>query len=233
MNYLYSYTPAGNTPQENSAYVGELTNGDYVHLLPNEDPAATLIGHWDNDGSLTVVDMLAYDQLRPLGNDAGVATGALDLIHYAGHAQRHLQAAPAVDTMPEYPSGTQPFTATMARRMDETPGWEGHGWSFTVEFVDPNRPPTNRAVGIYSDPECTAYLYTAGALVLTDTGEVEVVDEVEIPIMKYMSVNPAGKATVAPEDIYFALLHGSAQEGINTLLAGDEENMRYYWENDQ
>lgn len=216
--YLYQY-PVTQNVQENSAFIGTLANGDKVYLLPHTDADATRVGEWDNDGSLVYMDDVVYAELRPLGNDAGMATDDLDLTHYQDHAQRHLQLTPQVDTLPEYPVDTQPFTVTMERQWDDTPGWEGWGWKFIVKFADPSRDATARAVGIYSDPECKEYLYTTGELI--EEGAV------------YVAENPAGKATAEKEPVYYALLLGSAQEGIMNLPVESETQTKLFWEHDQ
>lgn len=239
----WTYPPVQHAPPKNSSYVGELSTGDYVHLLPNEDAAATLIGHWDNDGSLTVVDMPAYDQLRPLGNEnrvddegtviaTGVATGALDIIHYAGHAQRHLQATPAVDTMAEYPADEQPYIVNMERTNITDDGFPHipYGFKLTIEFADPSRPPNARSIGVYADEACTQYLWTPGAYIWTDTGEL---DDEDQPVFKWMIECPVGQRTAEPTDWNVANLFGSAQEGIYSMPADANEFIKYFWENDR
>ena len=254
MNYLYSYTPTEppyqedpsdpdnpwtfppvqHAPQENSSYVGDLSNGDYVHLLPNEDPAATLIGHWDNDGTLHVVDEPAYAELRPFGNDSGKATSMLDLMGYQGHAQRHLQEVPVEHTYPEYPASEQPFSLRITRTQTLDDGWPHIPWGWTVEVLsdDPERDITARAIGVYD--ENWNYLYTTGAFVLM---EFEEEDEEGNPVTveRYGTECPVGQRKATAEPVYFALLLGADQEGRWVLEDLDEGavDTRQFWSSDQ
>ena len=116
----------------------------------------------------------------------------------------------------------------MERRFDDTPSFEGEGWIATIEFSDPTRSPDVRAIGIY-DADWN-YLYTTGAFIWTDTGEV---DENDDPIFKWQTVNPAGRVTVDPEPINYALLYASLQEGRMILDASAQGRTDLFWDQNQ
>ncbi len=224
------------------------TNDWWLYLCTEDHsalyPGSKIISKWNSDGSVLVtatdedgnptawypIDPDYENHIRPFGNLSGVATDSLDYHHWLGGGQRAVQAVPVVDTAAEYPSDNQPIVLTMERRLDDTPGFEGEGWICTIEFTDPNRPPDARAIGIYTDPDHQDFLYTTGAFVWTDTGEVDAEGN---PIFKWETVNPAGRVTQDPEPIYYALLFGSAQEGRMTLPADSSERTDFFWEFNQ
>lgn len=225
--YLYQY-PDTQEVQSNSAFVAQLANTDNVYLLPHEIADGTLVGEWDNDGQLVFMDDAVYKELRPFGNDAGMATDDLDLIHYQGHAQRHMQEIPLVDTLPQYFDDEQPFVIRM-ERYERTDEWAGWSWKATIEFVDLNREPINRAIGIYPGGDWDAAGWTTGAFVWTEVGT----DEEGQPIMKWQTECPPGRETATKEPLYYALLHGSAHEGRMVLLEEMDSLDRLFWEYDQ
>lgn len=239
--YLYAY-PAPLVFTEGDPKPGYLVfdqeiGGQYVYMSarPLSYPNQILVGIWSNDGTImedgngdpVPIDPL-FEDLRPVGNIDGTATTVLLHHHFMGHGARHVQPTPVADTLPEYPADNQPIILTMARRWDDTAGFEGWGWIATIEFPDPNRPPDARAIGIYDD--AWAYQYTTGAFVWTDTGQVDENDEA---IFKWQTISPAGFATADKEDIYYALLLGSAQEGTSVLAADVDEQLLHFWEFDQ
>ena len=221
MNYLYKYSP-GNNPQENSAFVTELINGDSVYLLPNEDVTAVLVGKWDNDGVLNFIDDAVWLELRKFGNEAGIATSHLDLIHYQGHSQRQMQAAPFEETLPEYPIDNQPFVLRITRTKTTDDAWSHIPWGWTVDVVssDPVRSITARAIGIYN--EAGDYQYTTGSFVDDGSGD-------------FGASCPVGQRTSDPEPIYFKLLFGASPEGAWSLIDLEEGAMqeRLFWHGDQ
>lgn len=236
--YLYAY-PAPlvftvGDPKPGYMVFDREIDGQYVYLStrPLSYPNQTLIGAWGSDGTVLLdnnsapipIDPL-FASLRPVGNLDGEATAGLLHHYFLGHQPRWVQPVPVADTLPEYPADNQPIILTMARRWDDTAGFEGWGWIATIEFPDPNRPPDARAIGIYDD--AWAYQYTTGAFVWTDTGQVDENDEA---IFKWQTISPAGFATADKEDIYYAMLLGSAQEGTSVLPADADEQLLYFWE---
>lgn len=263
--FLYAYTPdpeltepppdplpePNHAPQENSSYVGELSDGDYVQLLPNEDVEARLIGRWLNDGTLEVMDETAFAELRPLGNLAGTATDALDLVHYQGHKQRQRQIDPVEDSLAEYPADEQPFTLQAVRTLTTDDAWSHIPWGWTVAVFsqDPERDINARAIGVYSsnyvpnpddpddfdDPNDWDYLYTTGAFVLMDFEEGVNEEGIPIIVQRYGTICPIGQRLAAAEPVYFKLLLGAAPEGAYVLedLHEGAQVTRLFWEHDQ
>ena len=213
--------------------VGEYGDNLVYDMRSQDDPmlwpefaTSTLIGSWDFEGVLQGVLDPDYFVIRPIGNDDGLATSELQYSYGFGWKQRQLQDVPALNTTALYPADNQPIILTMASRWDDTAGFEGWGWIATIEFADPKRPPDARAIGIYDD--AWGYLYTTGAFVWTDTGELDAEGD---SIFKWQTVNPAGRVTVDPEPFNYALLFGSAQEGRMRLET--ESRTDYFWEKNQ
>lgn len=244
MNYLYQYQ-AEETPQANSAFVATLANGDKVYLHPHEIAGSVLVGEWNNDGQLVSMDIDVYNELRPLGNDAGFATAHLGVTKYQGHSRRQVQEIPVVDTIPYYPVDQQPFTLRITRTLTTDDAWPHIPWGWTVEMLsaDPLRSIIVRGIGIYQlpvfqddipPPEDWIYLYTTGSFVLTDFDELD--DEGEpIVVQRYATVCPVGQRTASPISIPFKLLYGAAPEGSWIIWASEEgaTQERLFWSEDQ
>ena len=200
--------------------------------------------------------------IRPLGNDSGRATGQLDSTRWQGHPEQKFldndnrypstntpftleivrenigADAPVWDSVTQYftgdyvqsPLGTTwkalqdslnetPFGGSLFWEFVNTPGW---GWSVVMLSADPLRDITARAIGIYSDPECTLFLYTTGAFVQDGSHG-----------NNFYTECPAGQRTATPEQVNFALLLGSAQEGWFNLAEGGDETESLFWSADQ
>ena len=217
-------------------------------LLP-EFATSTLLGSWDFEGVAQSAIHPDYYVIRPLGNalvvetdidgnpiseEEGVATQDLRYSYGAGWKQRYLQETPAVNTLATYPEDVQPISLTMERRFDDTAGFEGQGWIATIEFSDPTRSPDVRAIGIY-DADWN-YLYTTGAFIWTEV-EPETTDpdtgETIPAVFQWQTVNPAGRVTVDPEPIYYALLYASLQEGRMILDASAQGRTDLFWDQNQ
>jgi len=235
--YLYGYSEPLVFDEENpkppDLVFDQELEGSWFYLSGSVRPDGYRVGAWDSDGNVALqqngepvpIEPVFFD-LRPFGNDEeGNATDQLDYHHWMGHLQRQVQPVPALDTLPVYPADNQPIVLTMARVWDDTPGWEGWGWLATIEFSDPARAPDARAIGIY-DADWN-YLYTTGAFIWSNSGEVD--DEGQ-PVFKWQTQNPAGKATAAEEPVYYALLHGSLQEGRMVLSPIQEKRTNCFWE---
>ena len=201
----------------------------YQPLLDN--PSNRVIGAWAQDGTTLELDEALYEQLRPLGNDP------------SGHATQHLlypvvmgHQVKAVGTGDDeitswYPDGSQPF-AIEVRHKEFTeypdPGHNGHGWRAEILGGAASRDPSVRAMAVYSDPECTAYLYTTGAF-QQGLSDWQVDDEGE-PLSVWFSETPAGRNTAEPADWHMAVLFASLQEGYATLGADDDRIQWLYWD---
>ena len=88
---------------------------------------------------------------------------------------------------------------------------------------DPGRDITARAIGVYSDPAATNFLFTTGAFVNDGKyGDV------------FYTECPPGNRNTNPDPVYFALLLGAAQEGIFQLDSPDDgaEATALFWEAD-
>jgi hypothetical protein len=90
--------------------------------------------------------------------------------------------------------------------------------------ADPQRDITARAIGQYSDPEATSFLFTTGAFI--NDGKYGDVFYTECP--------PGNRAATA-DPVYFALLLGAAQEGIFQLDSPDDGSHAeaLFWAADQ
>ena len=198
---------------------------------------STMVGSWDSETGLQEGQTYSADSpsgivgtpthpvtadyadwIRPLGNDAGRATGLLDAMRWQGHAEeKYLQDDK------RYPDTNAPFTLRLERVLH--PGGEpeypvaGWGWTVTMVSADPVRDITARGIGIYSDPECTAFLYTTGSFNLED-GE-------------YKTHCPPGQVQPTDAQVNFALLLGSAQEGFFNIPEGAGEAEALFWSKDQ
>jgi len=260
-----------------SAYlVGEAGFTDWDALL-----TASIVGSWDSSTGLqegqsydvdgtTVIGTPTHPVtadyatwVRPLGNDAGQATGLLDSTRWAGHSEpKFLQDAnryadaDAPFTLEiirqDYGSDAQPWDSGTTYSTGEfatsggmwqslqdnnlnntpfggSPFWElinqSGPWGWLVQMLsdDPLRDITARAIGVYSDPEATAFLFTTGAFIndgkYGDTFYTEC---------------PPGNRSANADPVYFALLLGAAQEGIFHLMtpADGSEATALFWSAD-
>lgn len=79
------------------------------------------------------------------------------------------------------------------------------GWRVDMLSDDPLRDITARAIGVYSDPAATSFLFTTGAFVDDGGGN-------------FFTECPPGNRAATADPVYFALLLGAAQEGIFHLM---------------
>ena len=228
MNYLYIADEALESipDQGGTIYLGEQdTKHKYLTRKPLPEPA-TLVGQWENNGDVDVVAVDDYETyFQAFGNLSGEATDTLNTPGFQGHKQRHMQKKSDVvaGTLPQFPADKQPFALEM-RHQEITEGtWQGHGWVCEMKSNDPKRDITARAIGIYSDPECTQYLYTTGAFLLEQDAEGNTRIYTECPL---------GQLKQTKEDIYFALLLGTAKEGFATLSKDKDLTIKAFWEKD-
>ena len=202
---------------------------------------AVVVGSWHEDGTSIVVDEPAYLEIRPLGNApptdgladphrpegtrGGDATGPIMFHAFLGMERRELGESGEL-----YPEGTRPFEIEI-RHKEFSGGWPGWGWRAEIVGDSSARDPSARAVGVYSDPECMAYLYTTGAFVegLSDWQT----DASGALLTVWFTETPPGWANPEKEDWHLAVLFGSAQEGYKTLSAKDESIHYLYWASTQ
>lgn len=235
MNYLYIIEPPIDETSSTIAPSGKtVILGEYDGMLrflsAVELSAGTLVGKWQNDGSVDSINVPLYEKhFKSFQNgEDGEATDSLNFQYFQGHHQRQMQEAVVENTLAVYPSDKQPFVVTMQRYEDTKSVWPGWYWRFIVEFSDPERSPKNRTVGIYD--KNWNYLYTVGALVEKPYTSVSVDEDPPTEVMKYTGACPPGFQTTKPEDIYYALLHGAAQEGRMILPAAKNEQQSLFWE---
>lgn len=209
---------------------GTIDADTVLDILHTEDPTLpgdTLIGAWEFDGSPIQVDLDAYQQIRPFGNNPdGSATQQLLYHYYDGEGVRKLTPEGLT-----YPPDLEPFDAECRHKYFDTPATpSATGWGFRVELVGNylDRDPTARAIGVYSDPECTQYLWTTGAL---QQGPSDwQVDDQGDPLTVWFTNSWDGDRPDEPKDWHIAFLKGSAQEGHQTLPA-TWDGIRYlFWD---
>lgn len=87
------------------------------------------------------------------------------------------------------------------------------GWRAEIRSQSGDFEPGVRAIGIYSDAECTQFLYTTGSFVLDSASG------------RYVTEWNSGDS--AKTTRYFALLYASAQEAIGALLDKDDVAVVY------
>jgi len=202
------------------------------------------------------------DYIRPLGNQAGRATGLLDSLRWAGHPEQKflfedyrytpinspftleiIRQDYGSDALP-WDNGTTYQTGDFATSggmwvslqdgnigntpFGGSPFWEfinqSGPWGWVVKMLsdDPSRDITSRAIGVYSDPECTIFQYTTGTYINDGKyGDV------------YYTECPSGNRLTNLEQVNFALLLGSAQEGFMNLPIESDVNTSLYWSSDQ
>lgn len=186
-----------------------------------------VIGGWDMNGEMWgPLNVDEYTLIRPLGNTPeGEATLPLDYFHLAGFRQRVTGTAGRM-----YPSGMNPFDLEV-RRVEFTGTYAGHGWRAEMTGGVKDRDPGVRAVGIYSDRECTAYLYTTGAFVQGPS--LWQVKENGSPLTVWYTETPPGNVTSSIEPVHMAVLWASIQEGCKTLEVQSDSMVYQFWDHSQ
>ena len=212
--------------------VTSYNNGTVWHVyLSSEDTSADyagsrLLGGWGEDGlAITAIDPDVAEYLQPAGNVEGEAPTSVAFNHFMGHApERAITDTPAADTLPQFPADKQPYQVTVERTVILDDGFAHipHGFVFRIQFAAPDTQPTARSFGVYSDVECTQYLWTPGAF--QNAGPDDEGDTI-------WQINcPVGQRTAEPQDWHFAMLLGSAQVGKFTLPASQQSTTRYFFE---
>ncbi len=207
--------------------------GGMLILHATEDPTLpgdTLVAQrLEGEQAATIIDATAYEALRPFGNNEdGSATGDLRWSYIDGWPHRLFPSGSP------YPDDNIPFDAEARHLYFDTPATPAStGWGFRVELIGDagTRDPSARAIGVYSDAECTQYLWTTGAF---QSGPSEwQVDEQGEPLTVWFTNSWDGDRPDERKDWHIAFLLGSAQEGHQTLPAG-QDGIRYlFWEHEQ
>lgn len=212
--------------------VASYDNGSEWHVyLSSEDTSADyagsrLLGGWGEAGlAITAIDSDVAEYLQPAGNVEGEAPTSVAFNHFMGHApERAITDTPAADTLPQFPADKQPYQVTVERTVILDDGFAHipHGFVFRIQFAAPDTQPTARSFGVYSDVECTQYLWTPGAF--QNAGPDDEGDTI-------WQINcPVGQRTAEPQEWHFAMLLGAAQVGKFTLPVGQESTTRYFFE---
>ena len=238
--YLFlTPTPAAHEAHEEnnaphmSIQVGALGEDAVFLVLHTESPLlpgdALITYRAADDAVATIIDQALFEQIRPFGNNSdGTATGMLLYTHLAGFPTR------LFDNGEVYPAGSQPFDAECRHKYFDTPATPSStGWGFRYELIGKaeTRDPSARAIGVYSDHECTQYLWTTGALQLGNSDWQT--DDLGNPIEVWYTDSWDGDRPDDQKDWHIALLLGSAQEGHQTLPAGSQGIHYLFWEFDQ
>lgn len=233
LNYLYAFSaPLGGWDPETNPKPGDLVlveqrDGYYIYLTGHELEGAAdqLLGIWDHRGR-AIGDVAAFKALNPVGNVDGYASGAYPYHNWQGHVMRAQQASPAVGTLPQYPEDNQPIVLTVTRRWYSTPAPNQSGWVFdcTIRFADPDRAPTARRVGLYTDDTYSDKIVDTGAFVPKQDEDGNTVWTTSLP--------PA-QATPDREDLYLALQVVDVIEGKMFVQAGATSKTGYFWVSDR
>lgn len=232
--------PVGSAPSD---FI-EADPGVYIHSSQSQYPdvmnrpemeGAELVGTWIYDGARIVADVASYAAIRPFGNFQGEATGPLGYMEFAGCRQRVLGDPEATyEPARLYPASDIPFDAEARHKYFSTPATPSStGWGFRYELIGKaeTRDPSARAIGVYSDPECTQYLWTTGALQL-GISEWQT-DDLGNPIEVWYTDSWDGDRPDDQKDWHIAMLLGSEQEGHQTLPIGSDGIRYLFWEFDQ
>jgi hypothetical protein len=193
-----------------------------IYIYAGDEPLTVgfTIGLWDGvTGEPINLDLPEYETIRPLGNDVdGSAVDSLAYHSFMGHAYRNLEPGR------RYPLAESPFDLEV-RHQEITEGtWQGWGWRAEIHGDAGSRDPGVRAIGIYSDSECTQYLYTTGAFVQGVSSWQ--VDSNGQPLTVWYTECPLGQLKPTRGDWHIAILYAALQEGKKTLLAS-QDSFRY------
>ena len=184
-----------------------------------------------------VISEVEYLAIRPLGNAAGVATAALRYQHFMDEPQLLINPVATDPITRVYPADNLPFAIELRHKEftgNANPEWDGWGWRAEIVGGASSRDPSARAIGIYSDEACTAYLYTTGAF--TQQQSAWQVDEQNQPLTVWATeYNPGllGYPNDTKQPVYHACLLGSVQEGYATLWPTQESAYHEFWLHDQ
>lgn len=202
-------------------------------------PGAVVVLEYEEDGTVVRADLDAYLQIRPLGNAAdGRAVAGLRFHHFMGDWHPKLGNPASVDPVERlYPDGNRPLAIEVRHKLftgNANPAWDGWGWRAEIVGGAAARSPAARAIGIYADAECTAYLYTTGAF--TQQASAWQTDSSGAPLTVWATeYNPGllGYDNDAKQDVHHACLLGSSKEGFATLRSDQASAYHEFWEHPQ
>lgn len=249
MSYEYivlAQNPAAYFPQEEdevSLYesVIQVSEGvlNIIHIEDPTLPGDTLVATTGSDGvPLPGYNYEEYMKLVPHGNrEDGKATGLEQFQHtWAGwHPHHRMFGEPTAleDVVRIYPAEVRPYHAQIRHKYFNTPETPAStGWGFRVELAGKGYPrqPSARAIGSYTDPECTIFEWTTGAFQLGPS-EWQAGEDGE-PLEVWFTDSWDGARMEEKKDWHIAFLLGSAQEGHQTLpITANEKGVEYlFWE---
>lgn len=186
-----------------------------------------------------VLNQAEYLAIRPLGNDAGQATGPLEFHKFMGEEQRLAGDPLASDPIERaYPADNLPFAIEVRHKLftgNANPEWDGWGWRAEIVGGAASRDPSARAIGIYHNADDVNVWYTTGAF--TQQQSAWQVDTQGQPLTVWATeYNPAfltGTGFVTPQTTHHACLFGSIVEGRATLRADQQSAYHEFWQHDQ
>ena len=200
-------------------------------------PGDSLVAATDPFTGLPVAptDEDLYLQIRPLGNDAGQATGPLGYHGWAGTPVRVLgDPQSTYEPARLYPGTDIPFDVTFRHKWFDAAEWSGWGWrvELSPDFEMSGRDPADYFVAIYQAAACTVedFWYQAGGFVLSPSEFVE-----GSPMAYATEYNQAELGSPDKTDIHNGICKGSIhiQEGFSTLTVAEDQHDYLFWEFDQ
>jgi len=203
---------------------------DIVLYPPIADQLPVVIGGWEIDGTIAyTVDVDEYSVLRPLGNlQDGSAT-----LHLLPPGWQGLDQ-PKLENGYFYPLAFGPFDVCARHKFFDVPlNPVATGWGFRVELIgtSTDRDPSARAIGVYSDPECTQFLWTTGGFIQgVSDWQIDINGD---PITVWYTDSWDGDRPEQKKDWNVAMLLGAAQEGHQTLGVNDFMINYLFWDYNQ
>ena len=233
-----AYFPAD---YESVVVVKEVDGITQLNIMHTEDPTLpgdNLVFGTGPDGiPLPGYSYDDYKAIVPHGNNPdGSAVDYTKFMHtWSGwHPKGRLfgDLASDVDVERVFPVSDRPLDAEVRHKFFDVIG-PARGWGFRLELegAAPSRDPTARAIGVYSDPECTQFLWTTGAFqLLTSDWQV---DSNGDPLQVWGTDSWDGGRLEEKGTWHIAMLLGSAQEGYETLSYYEDSQRFLSWDYNQ
>jgi hypothetical protein len=221
------------SPYRAIVQTGEHEGQAILNITHTENPTlpgdTLVLGADPHTGMLTEpFDSALWQAIRPYGNNPdGSATGYLGYHSWAGVPLRMLGDPNSTDLMERLYPDVPPFEIMVGHYWYEQAEFSGYGFLAEITGGADSRDPSARAMAVYSDPECTQYLWTGGAYQLGPS-RLGQVDEEGVPLQVWFSDTPPGQRTAQEEEWHLACLFGSAQEGHATLPVGGELLLQFW-----